>query len=53
MLLLTFIHMDTEVSVMSRSKKIRDPKTRLVQWAAEIVAMMVARRVIRRIIRKF
>jgi hypothetical protein len=38
---------------MSSSKKIRDTKTRVVQWAAEIVAMMVARRVIHRIIRKF
>ena len=53
MLLLNFIHQNTEVSAMSRSKKVRDTKTRLVQWAAEIVAMAVARRVIRRIIRKF
>jgi hypothetical protein len=53
MLMLTFIHLNTEVSVMSRSEKVRDPKKRIVQWAAEVVAMMVARRVIRQIIRKF
>ncbi len=53
MLTLTFIHLNTEISVMSRSKKVRDTKKRIVQWAAEIVAMAVARRVIRRIIRKF
>lgn len=52
MLMLAFIRLNAEVSVMSGSKKARDTKTRMVQWAAEIIAMAIARRVIRRIIRK-
>jgi hypothetical protein len=53
MLLLVLMEQNTEVPVMSRSKEAISAQKRLVQWAAEIVALAVARRVIRRIIRKF